>query len=176
MATVLLKAGADPFVLTIEGFSPLHIASMRGFAAVSRAILDVLRDRDGSGNACGLLALQTKQRYRGRRITAHQMALLPPLKSTSAGTLEEYLADCGMQPSDEGMELIGENVHEQDSVACLGAHSYEQSVFPSKGSGVSQAVDVWDAHELTPTTFATEYFSLQRPGEYQSYPHFASCS
>ena len=185
VATMLLSKGADPYLVTLEGFTALHIAAMRGFDIVARSILNYLK-HDIRQDVCHFVHVKTKQRYRtrkktnekGSRLDALELALLPPMKTLFVHMLKDFMTlECpdGFKNSSLEVDQIiqpycdypgGSIEHTTSSyedtyeISCLGSTGFHLT---SIRSPPVVAVDIWDAAELSPSIFKHEYYMLQRP-------------
>ena len=144
MAVLLLKHGIDPFRVTIEGFTALHIASMRGFDVTINAILTYFSENSQHNLTCKLLNMKTKDNfYSLKKLTAYDIARLPPMKRFVSRSLIRFLQLCG----------------------CASSNKCPVSSKVCSSNEKNDIIDVVQADELEldVTKFAKLYYTLQRP-------------
>ena len=178
MALLLLSKGADPYIVTLEGFTSLHIAAMRGFEVIGRVILHHLKGEDR--DVCGFMNVKTKQRYRkgaklhgkGSKLNAFEVALLPPVKNLFMHMFREFVnRECHDDLITPSLDIepycstdeSGRLSSRREEISCLSTTGFRSAYVRSSPSSSKSAIDVWDAADLTPSIFKNDYYSLQRP-------------
>lgn len=75
--SLLVSKGADPSLLSPEGFTALHIAAIRGFDVSTRSLLNVILESYGESAVCEFMNIQFKH---ATASTAFDIASIPPTK------------------------------------------------------------------------------------------------
>jgi hypothetical protein len=80
--SLLVSTGADPSLLSPEGFTALHIAASRGFDVSARSLLNAILKSYGEKAVCEFMNLRYKH---ASALTAFDIALMPPTKHLVIG-------------------------------------------------------------------------------------------
>ena len=168
MAKLLVERAVPISKVTLDGYTALHIAAIRGFDAVAGAICEAVSVRYDSNAACQILNLRTRDPFSIRegsaRLTAYSLSQLQPLKSRVGAVLLSYHnAFCGegSPPHQSHTATKDFSFSGEESEKCLfTCFSGEQHL---KEARIQTGVDIRLADDLTLAAFSSQYYSAQRP-------------